>query len=273
MNAFLADRARPLNLAHRGASAYAPENTLAAFRLAAEMGADGVELDAKLSRDGAIVVVHDATVDRTTDGSGRVSDLTLSQIKALGVRTAFHGATGGERIPTLAEVVDAVGDRLIVNIELTNYTSRDDGLEDRVVELLHRSGLIERVMISSFSPLALRRVKRAAPSLVCGLIYPAGAGAFFRHAWLARLIPGLEAQHPHFSLVNPAFVRRLHGRGQKVNTWTVNEEADMRRMSAAGVDAIMTDRPDVLQRILNESADAGASGHNGRLHAGSRGRR
>ena len=273
MNAFLADRARPLNLAHRGASAYAPENTLAAFRLAAEMGADGVELDAKLSRDGAIVVVHDATVDRTTNGSGRISDLTLGQLKAFDAGSYFHSTFAGERIPTLDDVIDAVGDRLIINIEVTNYTSRRDGLELKVVERIARDGIADRVMISSFSPLALRRVKRAAPSLVCGLIYPAGAGAFFRHAWLARLIPGLEAQHPHFSLVNPAFVRRLHGRGQKVNTWTVNEEADMRRISAAGVDVIMTDRPDVLQRILNESADAGASGHNGRLHAGSRGRR
>jgi len=251
MNAFLTERARPLNLAHRGASAYAPENTLAAFRLAAEMGADGIELDAKLSRDGAIVVMHDATLDRTTSGSGRVSDLALSQLKALDVRPAFHGAAGGERIPTLAEVVDTVGDRLIVNIELTNYTSRRDGLEDRMVEFVYHDGLIDRVMISSFSPLALRRVKRAASRLVCGLLYPAGGGVFFRHAWLARLIPGLEAQHPHFSLVDLAFVRRLHGRGQKVNTWTVNEEADMRRLSAAGVDAIMTDRPDVLQRIVS----------------------
>ncbi|HET7089154.1 MAG TPA: glycerophosphodiester phosphodiesterase family protein, partial [Anaerolineae bacterium] len=113
MNAFLAERDRPLNLAHRGASAYAPENTLAAFRLAAEMGADGLEIDAKLSRDGAIVILHDATVDRTTSGSGRVSDLTLSQLKSLDAGSKFRSRFAGEHVPTLDEVIDAVGDRLI----------------------------------------------------------------------------------------------------------------------------------------------------------------
>jgi len=254
MNAFLAERDRPLNLAHRGASAYAPENTLAAFRLAAEMGADGLEIDAKLSRDGAIVIMHDATVDRTTNGSGRVSDLTLGQLKSLDAGSKFCSKFAGERVPILDEVIDAVGDRLIANIELTNYTSRRDGLEERVVEFVNRNGLVHRVLISSFSPLSLRQVKRAAPHLVCGLLYPAGGAVFLRRAWLARIVPGLEARHPHFSLVDAASVRRFHRRGQKVHTWTVNEEADMRRVIAAGVDAIMTDKPHVLQRIVNPRA-------------------
>ena len=251
MNAFLAERHRPLNLAHRGASAHAPENTLAAIRLAAEIGADGLEIDAKLSRDGAIVIMHDATIDRTTSGSGRVSDLTLSQLKSLDAGSKFRSEFAGEHVPTLDEVMETVGDRLIVNIELTNYTSRRDGLEERVVEFVTRHGLFDRVMLSSFSPLSLRRVKRAAPHLVCGLLYPSGCAVFLRHAWLARLIPGREARHPHFSLVDAASVRRWHRRGQKVNTWTVNEEADMRRVITAGVDAIMTDKPEVLQRIIN----------------------
>ncbi|HEY4690332.1 MAG TPA: glycerophosphodiester phosphodiesterase [Anaerolineae bacterium] len=250
MNAFLVSRPRPLNLAHRGASAYAPENTLAAFRLAAEMGADGLELDAKLSRDGAIVILHDATVDRTPNGTGRVSDSTLAELKRLDAGSKFDPKFAGERIPTLGEVFDAVGDRLVINVELTNYTSRNDGLEYKVIELIGKSDLADRVMVSSFSPLSLRKVKRAAPHVVCGLLVAPDMPIFLRRAWLAPLIPHLDARHPQHSMIDAAFVRKTHARGQKVNTWTVNEEADMRRLIGAGVDAIMTDRPDALQRIL-----------------------
>ena len=249
MNAFLQRRAHPLNLGHRGASAYAPENTLAAFRLAADMGADGIELDAKLSRDGAVVVIHDATVDRTTNGSGQVSELSLAELKALDAGSKFDVKYAGEQVPTLDEVFDAVADRLIVNVELTNYNDLRDGLEYKVVELIEERGLAERVMVSSFSPLNLRHVKRAAPDIVCGLLYRPDMPLLFRRAWLAWLVPGLEARHPHYSMIDAALVTKVHARRQKINTWTVNEEADMRRMVHAEVDAIMTDRPDVLKSI------------------------
>jgi len=251
MSAFLQERLHPLNLAHRGASAYAPENTLAAFRLAAEMGADGIELDAKLSLDGEVVVMHDATIDRTTDGSGRIVDLPLADLKRLDAGSKFDTKFAGEPVPTLEEVFDSVADRLLINVELTNYNDLRDGLEYKVVELIERRGLADRVMVSSFSPLNLRHVKRAAPGIVCGLLYMPEMPLLFRRAWLAWLIPGLEAHHPHFSMIDAAFTHRRHARGQKVNTWTVNEEVDMRRVLDAGVDAIMTDRPDVLQQMLD----------------------
>jgi len=251
MNEFLQPRTRPLNLAHRGASTYAPENTLAAFRRAAEMGADGIELDAKLSRDGAVMIMHDATVDRTTDGSGRVSDLTLVELKRLDAGSKFDPQFAGERIPTLEEVIDAVGDHLLINVELTNYESRGDGLELKVVDLIAKNGLADRVMVSSFNPLGLRKVKRAAPHIVCGLLTRPGLKFTLRRLLLAPLIPGLDARHPHFSMIDANIVRKVHARGQKVNTWTVNEEADMRRMIDVGADAIITSRPDVLKRMLN----------------------
>ena len=250
MNAFLRQDSDPLNLAHRGASAYAPENTLAAFRLAAEMGADGIELDAKLSRDGVVVIMHDATVDRTTDGKGRVSDLALVELKRLDAGARFHARFAGERIPTLDEVFDAVGDRLLINIELTNYASRGDDLELKVLELIAQRGLEDRVMVSSFHPLSLRKVKQAAPRVVCGLLYSANSPIYLRQTWGAPLIPDLEARHPDYKLVDSDFVRRYHARGQKVNVWTVNDEADMRRMIEFGVDAIMTDKPLVLQKLV-----------------------
>lgn len=249
VNAFLQPRSRPLNLGHRGASADAPENTLAAFRRAAELGADGIEFDAKLSRDGVVVILHDATVDRTTDGSGRVSDLSLAELKQLDAGAKFSAKFAGERIPTLEETLDAIGDRLLINIELTNYASRNDGLEAKVLELMLRHPWRERIMLSSFNPIALRRVKRAAPQVVCGLLTLPGRMFQAGRILFARLIPGLDAHHPHHSMTTAGFVRRAHARGQKVNTWTVNAEAEMRRLIAIGVDALMTDQPDVLRRI------------------------
>lgn len=250
MNAFLQPRSRPLNLGHRGASAYAPENTLAAFRLAAEMGADGVELDAKVSRDGVVVVMHDPTVDRTTGGSGRVSDLALADLKRLDAGSKFDRRFAGECVPTLEEVFDAVADRLIVNIELTNYSSPADALELNVIDLIARRDLADRVMVSSFNPLSLRRVKRSAPHVVCGLLYSPGDPIYLRQTWGAPLIPYLEARHPAYRMVDADYVRKYHARGQRINVWTVNEEDDMRRMIEAGVDAIMTDRPFVLQKLV-----------------------
>lgn len=251
MNEFLRPRTRPLNLAHRGVSTCAPENTLAAFRLAAELGADGIELDAKLSRDGVVVIMHDATVNRTTDGSGRVSDLTLAELKRLDAGFKLDAKFAGERVPTLDEVVEAISDRLLINVELTNYESRGDGLELKVVDLIVKRGLVDRVLVSSFNPLGLRKVKRAAPQIVCGLLTRPGLRFYLRRALLAPLIPGLDARHPHFSMIDANIVRKVHARGQKVNTWTVNEEASMRRMIDVGADAIITSRPDVLKRILN----------------------
>src|SRR3990170_7761080 len=128
--------ARPLIFAHRGASAYAPENTLAAFRLALDQGADGIELDAKLSADGEIVVIHDQTVDRTTPRKGRVDQLTLSELRKLDAGSWKGDVFSGEKIPALAEVFSAVGGKLKINVELTNYSSPQDGLANKVLALV-----------------------------------------------------------------------------------------------------------------------------------------
>lgn len=245
MNVFLERHRVPLNLAHRGASAYAPENTLAAFNLAAEMGADGIELDVVLTRDSEIVVIHDETVDRTTDGSGHVSDFTLAQIKRLDAGSKFDARFADERVPMLKEVIETVGDRLLLNVELKPRMNFGGNLEDKVVDLILRCGLSDRIMVSSFNPFALRRVKRNAPQIVCGLLYHPSQPLFLRRAWLARLVPGLEAHHPYYEMINLGSVRN----GRRVGVWVVNDEAEMRRMIDLGVYAIMTDRPDVLERV------------------------
>jgi len=239
---------RPLNIGHRGASGLAPANTLAAFRAALDLGIDGVELDAQRCRTGEVIVMHDLTVDQTTNGTGPVKSLSLAELKALDAGSWFDARFAGERVPTLAEVLDLIGDRLLVNVELKSFSPRTDGLEAEAIRLIRERGLERTVLISSFNPFALWRTRRLAPDLKLGLLYAHDLPVYLRKMWLAFLSHP-EALHPDYTLVDEALVTRAHARGQQVNTWTVNEPAEMRRLIALGVDGIITDRPDVLAKV------------------------
>ena len=171
MNLFLQPRSQPLIIAHRGSSAHAPENTLAAFQLAAEQGADAIELDVDLTRDGHAIIMHDATIDRTTDGSGAVNALTLEEIRRVDAGAWKSAAFKGERVPLLAEVFAAVGQRVLINVEVKSTSLRSNGVEAKVAALVQQHDLFERVIISSFNPFALRRIKQIEPRLACGLLY------------------------------------------------------------------------------------------------------
>jgi len=240
-----------LNVAHQGANVAAPSNTLAAFRRAAELGASGVELDAQLSADGVPVIIHDFTVDRTTDGTGKVSALTLAALKELDAGSWFDPAFAGERIPTLAEVFESIEQRLLINVELKVHSNEEQGLEKAVVDLVQQHQMTERVLISSFNPLALQRTRRLAPHLPLGFLFDP-----LPSSWLARLrvrlMPelDLEAMHPHTTLVRRATVRRAHSRGRHLVVWTVDERARMEQLVDWGVDAIITNHPDRLEDVL-----------------------
>jgi len=251
MNLFLKRRSRPLIIAHRGSSAHAPENTLAAFQLAAEQGADAIELDVDLTFDGHAVVMHDATIDRTTDGQGRVSALTLAEIRQVDAGRWKSTAFRGERVPLLDEVFEAVGQRVLINVEVKSTSLHSNGVETQVAVLVRRYGLIERVIISSFNPLALRRIKQIEPRLACGLLVAPDLPVYLRRAWLAPLIPQLDARHPHHSQVDRRLVEKCHARGQRVNVWTVNEAATLAAMTRAGVDGIIGDDPVWMRRTLS----------------------
>ena len=244
-------KGRVLNFAHRGASAQAPANTLSAFRLAAELGADGVELDVQLSRDGEAVVIHDFTVDATTNGSGAVAEKTLIELQALDAGSWFDAAFTGEHIPTLQEVMDAVGHRLLLNIEIKlPFTLANTGLEAEVVRLIEDNNLVERVIVSSFHPLALRRVKSLNRRIPTGLLYAHDLPIYLRRAWLAPLAPH-EARHPDSAMVTPPYVRAMKAKGYRINVWTVDDPDEMRRLLHLGVDAIITNRPDVLHQVMS----------------------
>jgi glycerophosphoryl diester phosphodiesterase len=247
---WLIPRSKPLNIAHRGASAAAPQNTLAAFRKAIELGADGVELDVHLSADGAPVVMHNSCVDETTDGAGRIADKTLAELKELDAGGKFSLQFAGERIPTLAEVFDALQGRLLVNVELKGLNLSSVGLEAPVVEVVRRFGMEKKVLFSSFNPFTLRRLRSLAPDIPAGLLCPRNLPIYLRRAWLAPFAPH-QARHPHFALVDEQLVRWCRARKLRVNVWTVNEPAEMKRLIALGVDGIITDAPDVLGAIVS----------------------
>lgn len=238
---------KPLVLAHRGASAYAPENTLAAFNLAFELGADGIELDVSLTRDGIPVVIHDDTVDRTTNGHGAVNQFTLAELQQLDASNRMEKYRG-EKIPTLEEVLRAVGKRGLINIEIKSTGLKTDGVEGAVLAAIENTGA-PRVLISSFNPLALRRMFLLDPRLPRGLLYAPRLPIFLRRAWLRPLVRP-TALHPHFSMVTREFVAWAHQRGYQVNTWTVDEPDVARRLIEWGVDGIITNKPDVLRKIV-----------------------
>lgn len=239
---------KPLVIAHRGASAYAPENTLAAFNLAFEMGADGIELDVTLTQDSVPVVIHDDTVDRTTNGKGAVKKLTLEQIKQLDASYTFEKYRG-EKIPTLHDVLQAIGKRGIVNIELKSTTFKTDGIEAATLAVIQKIGNFDNIIISSFNPFALQRMHHLEPRLPRGLLYAPNLPIYLRRAWL-RPLARATAMHPHFTMIDEKFVAWAKSKRFKINTWTVDDPVEMKRLRDLGVDAIITNTPDVLRQAV-----------------------
>ncbi len=245
--------APPAIIAHRGASAHAPENTLAAFRLALEHGADGIELDAKLTSDGEVVVIHDQTVDRTTGSQGVVREMTLARLKALDAGSFFDAEFAGEPIPTLSEVFDLISSRALINVEITNYTSIRDDLPDKIADLVIHHRMQNNILFSSFHPLNLLRIKRRLPQVPVAILTQEGAGL------VPRILRGETGRlfapkfiHPYYTDVNEKVMAEEHRRGRRVNVWTVNEPDDMRYLFKIGIDGIITDDPRLARRILEE---------------------
>ncbi len=236
--------------AHRGSSAHAPETTLAAFELAGLHQADAIELDAELCADHHIVVIHDLTVDRTTNGTGKVSDLTLPALRELDAGSSFSPEFKGEKIPTLEEVFETVGKKLLINVELKNYSSIWDDLPVRCAELVKKCSLVDRVIFSSFNPVAIIKVKKALPAAPAGLLTLPGRSGAWGRSWLGRFIP-CEALHPEASDVTEDLIRRVHTSRRRVNVWTVDEAETIRKLFSQGVDGVITNDPIIARQALN----------------------
>ena len=224
------------NCAHRGASAHAPENTLAALELAVAQGAEMAEVDAQLSADGQVVLIHDETLDRTTSGSGTVASVSLELLRGLDAGAWFGEVWWGEKIPTLAEVLDAVGTRLTLNIELKGAAGPE--LEQAVVRLVNGAGLADRCLLTSFDHARIDRLASADHRFQLGYIIG-------QEAWRAELLAApVQVLSVERRQVDAALVAAAHEVGKEVHVWTVNEEEEMRAMIGLGVDAVITNYPD-----------------------------
>ena len=222
---------RPLIIGHRGAAADAPENTLAAFALALEQGADGVELDVQLCADGVPVIIHDATVDRTCNGTGRVADLSLAELRLLTIDNVHP-------IPTLDDLFATFGRRTLYNVELKALGRGGDALAAAVARAIAAHGVAEQVLISSFSPFTLRAARRHLPPGVPLALLRERRATRAAHALLRA-----AADHPHHPLIDESLMAWARWRGLRVNAWTVDDPAEARRLLQLGVHGIITNRP------------------------------
>jgi glycerophosphoryl diester phosphodiesterase len=240
---------RPLVLGHRGASADAPENTLAAFRLAMEQGADGVELDVQRCATGEVVVIHDPHTGRVAGEAIDIATAPLSALRALDVGAWKDERFRGERIPLLAEVLEALPDAT-VNVELKGGDPR---LAGAAAMVLRRAGAEGRVIVSSFHPGLLAAFRAEAAEVARGLLVEDG------RLWGLKALAGVwmarpAAIHPALGLVTPARTRRWRRRGLAVNVWTVDEPAEAERLAALGVAAVITNFPGKVAARLGGSA-------------------
>ncbi len=227
--------------AHRGASAYAPENTLPSFRLAVEMGADGIECDIHLTKDGRFVVCHDHTVDRTSSGSGEIADLTLAEIKALDFGSKFDAKFTGIQAPTLEEMLDVVRVMKVINIEIKRF-EHPMGLDASLnlfYSILEKYGIVKRTIVSSFDKIALKRLKELHGDVYTCLLYDRMKSP----AATAQKL-GCSAIHPYYGFLSKRTVISAHNRGMKVNCWTVDDADEVTYMIRLGCDGIITNRPD-----------------------------
>ncbi|MBI5877976.1 MAG: hypothetical protein HZB53_10010 [Chloroflexi bacterium] len=249
-----------LAIAHRGGAGLAPENTLAAFRNGIALGADVIEMDAHLSRDGVLVVIHDPTLERTTDGKGSVADRTLAELQALNAAARFgDGRYERQPVPAFTQVLDLLRDnRVRAEVEIkAPPQGRYAGIEAQMVQALSERNLLGRVSISSFDFGVLADVKRADASAHTVALMTAD---FFRRIPVdmpAQVIAAAQAAGAGAIAVNKdyltaAMVQEAHARGLLAEVWTVDSEAEMRKFAVMGVDGIITNRPDTLLRLRNQ---------------------
>jgi len=244
--------------AHRGASAYCPENTLEAFSKAIEQGADCIELDVHLAKDGEIVVAHDARLERVSNGTGYINDHTLEDLKSLDFSKLFKDSPVC-RIPTLSEVFSLVKPfTLTVNIEVKTTERLYPSLVEKLIGLAEEYAMGDRILYSSFNHYSLREIKKLNPKAKIGLLYELG----MVDPWVYANYVGADAVHPHYYVIAalPETVVRCHENGVKVHVWTVDEKEAISSMLKSGVDGIITNKPDVAIACRDANRDGLSEG-------------
>ena len=238
---------KPLVWAHRGASGYAPENTLAAFQKAVDLGADGVELDIQLTKDDQIVVIHDEMIDRTSDGKGWVKDYTLEELRAFNYNRTKPEYKHAD-IPTMREVFELLKPTgLFINIEIKTGVVFYEKIEEKILALTKEMGMEDRVCYSSFNHYTVTRIHELKPDAEVGFLYADGPINMPSYG----VKHGVNALHPAlYNLQYDGFVKECKEKGLKLNVWTVNERPYMEMCCQYGVDAIITNYPDIAKEVV-----------------------
>ena len=243
-------------ISHRGANIYAPQNTLPAFRRGLELGADGFETDVHLTRDGQLVLCHNYSIDKTSNGTGLISRMTLDVLRGYDFGSYLSEKFAGTRIPTLGEFLDLVAaERLrVLNIELKSPKENETAIVGETIAAVKEHGLFDRLLISSFDPALLTEAKKIDPATKTGFLYSPNSKVTFRilHRNMLAVAKeiGADALHPFSLYVTKNLVDAAHSAGMEVNVWTVNSPKSVLRMAALGVEGIITDYPDVARGVL-----------------------
>ncbi|MCS7229237.1 MAG: glycerophosphodiester phosphodiesterase family protein [Candidatus Kryptonium sp.] len=237
----------PLLIAHRGLSAIAPENTLSAFKIALRHKADMIELDVRITKDGTPVVIHDAKVNRTTNGTGKVKDLYLWLLRELDAGSWFHPKYKGEKIPTLEEVLELFAKKVPINIEIKS-SSLKDRITEKVLAIVFEKQCEDKVLISSFDPRILKKIKKLTNEIPTAFLYH--YPVYFNPIKTLKNLGTVALIH-NYKFTTPNLVKKIHSAGFKIFVYTVNKPEDIKRMINFGVDGIITDDVRLAKRILN----------------------
>lgn len=241
---------KPQIFAHRGARVVAPENTLPAFATALEMGAAGIELDVHCSRDQQLVVIHNFSVNKTTNRRGAVSQYSVAQLAEMDAGSYFHPSFAGTRIPTLDQVFDLVGNRCLVNVEIKSNSPTGGEEAAILASMIQRRNLYEQVLVSSFNAITLIRLHAIDPKVQLGFLYYLPMPSYLLDAWFTSVMQP-RALHPYHKLIDSDLMTYARKKGCAVNTWTVNDLDEAKRLAALDVDVIMSDVPDQIMAGLS----------------------
>ncbi len=238
------------NFAHRGFSGKYPENTMLSFRKAVDAGADGIELDVHFTKDREVVIIHDETIDRTTDGTGAVENFTYSELSKYNAYASFEGKYDFQKIPTLREYFEFIApiDGFITNIELKTGINEYEGIEKSVLGLIDEFNLRDRIIISSFNHFSVKRFKSLAPDVKCGFLEDSRIIDFGSYA----CNNGVEYVHPLYLTLTKDVFDEIYSHNIGINAWTVNDECAVRKMIENNVNAVIGNYPDMVNRVISE---------------------
>ena len=243
-------------ISHRGANIYAPQNTLPAFRRGLALGADGFETDVHSTKDGVLVLCHNYSIDKTSNGKGLIAQMTLEALRSYDFGSYFSQKFEGTKIPTLDEFLELVAESSlqVLNIELKSPKENETNIVFETINAVKEHGLFDRLLISSFDPALLAEAKRVDPKTRTGFLYSPNSKVTFKiiHRNMLTVAKeiGADALHPFSLYVNKALVDAAHDAGMEINVWTVNSPKSVLRMAALGVEGLITDYPDVVRGVL-----------------------